>query len=237
MTDASDPQYLDYAQWGELFFETAVTAERVVSGVNVLSGQPIDVGPMGVGPGKVVKVAAKGSIGEAVGQQVTSSPVSFKVELPVTLEFSINLGVDTHRFDAEIIVPLLLTARARSDLAIELEVTPPRARDVGCKLRAHGVRASITQHAANVEGELKRFIAKYVAREIDKPYVKSARIIDVSGAIDAAMRTLGPKPAKAEDLTQDFPGALEQEILEQGQLLVDEAGLTADTTDGQGDAQ
>ena len=28
----------------------------------------------------------------------------------------------------------------------------------GCELKAQGLRASITQYAANVEGELKRFV-------------------------------------------------------------------------------
>lgn len=54
MTD----QYIDHATWGVGFFTDAVSAERVLSGINVLAGQPIDVGPMGVGPGRLVKVRA-----------------------------------------------------------------------------------------------------------------------------------------------------------------------------------
>ena len=79
-------------------------------------------------------------------------------------------------------------------------MTPPRAADVGCQLKAQGLRASITQHAANVEGELKRFVAKYVAREIEKPYVVKARTIDVSGAIDKAVGNLAPRYGQSEEL-------------------------------------
>ena len=43
--------HIEYADWGERFFRSAVSAERVLAGINVLAGQQIDVGPMGVGPG------------------------------------------------------------------------------------------------------------------------------------------------------------------------------------------
>ena len=49
------------------------------------------------------------------------------------------------------------------------------------------------QLAAGVEGELKRFIARYVKRELAKPYVQEATTIDVAGAIERASRGLGPK--------------------------------------------
>ena len=214
--------HIAYAEWGERFFHTAVSTERVLAGINVLAGQKIDVGPMGVGPGRVVKVTALGEIGTAVGERVSDDPVTFAVLLPASLEFAINLGVDTHRFTAVLSIPLTLTARAREDLAILIDVTPPRAGDVGCELKAQGLRASITQHAANVEGELKRFVAKYVTREIEKPYVVKARTIDVSGAIDKAVGNLAPRYGASEEMTSDLSGALEAEILEHGELFTDE---------------
>ena len=219
--------HIVYAEWGERFFRTAVSTERVLSGINVLAGQKIDVGPMGVGPGRVVKVTALGEIGTAVGERVSDDPVTFSVLLPASLEFAINLGVDTHRFTAVLSIPLTLTARACEDLAILIDVTPPQASDVGCELKAQGLRASITQYAANVEGELKRFVAKYVTREIEKPYVVKACTIDVSGAIDKAVGNLAPRYGQSDELTSDLAGALEAEILEHGELFTDET-LAAD---------
>ena len=178
---------------------------------------------MGVGPGRVVKVTARGEIGTAVGERVAEDPVGFHVRLPVSLEFGIDLGVDTHRFVADLTVPLTLTARAREDLSIVLDVVPPTGQQVVCRLKAQGLRASITQHAANVEGELRRFVATYVAREIHKPYVVAATTIDVSGAIDRAMTGLGPRRAGTEPPAADLPDALAKEIREHSRLFVDEA--------------
>ena len=87
----------------------------------------------------------------------------------------------------------LIAARARGDLAIVLEITPPTAAQVQVQLQAQGLRAQLVQLAAGVEGELKRFIAKYVKRELSKPYLLEATTIDVAGAIDRASRSVGPK--------------------------------------------
>ncbi len=42
-------------------------------------------------------------------------------------------------------------------------------------MQAEGIRASIMQRVANVEGELRRFVARYVAREVTKPHIALAR--------------------------------------------------------------
>lgn len=208
------PGNVPYSEWGELFFEHAVTLERVLGGVNVLAGRPIDVGPLGVGPGRIAKVTATGAIGTATGERVSRVPVRFDVRLPVAIEFTIDLGLDRHRFDAKVEVPLVITAHGRSDLSIVIEVTPPRARDISVDLVAQGLRASVVRRAAGVDAELKRFIAKYVAREIEKPHVAAARVVDVRTAVDRAAGGIVPQEqsALAAELTEDLPAALGSEI-------------------------
>ncbi|MFL6089140.1 MAG: hypothetical protein ACJ71Z_03260 [Aeromicrobium sp.] len=187
---------IEYGDWGARFFEFAVTEERVLSGVNAVAGQPIEFGPMGVGPGRVAKVSASGRIGTATGQRVSTDPVQFDVRIPVALQFELNLGLDVHRFDADIEIPLKLTARARDDLAIVIDIDAPSSRDIQIFLKAKGLRATVTQYAVNVEGELRRFIAKYVSREISKPTVEAARVVDVAAAIHRAAGSVVPKAAR-----------------------------------------
>ena len=198
---------IDYRTWGVEFFHRAVTEERVLRGVNVLSGRPIDVGPLGVGPGRLVKVTARGRIGTAAGQRVSDEPATFHVTLPVPIEFVIDLGMDKHRFNALIEVPLVLTARARRDLAIVLDITPPTKEQVRVDLRAQGLRAQLLQAAAGVEGELRRFVARYVTKELAKPYVRDATVINVAAAIERAAPSVGPRDRSAA--AEDATGALE----------------------------
>ena len=212
--DVPDQQdFVSYQQWGLEFFAEAVSQERILAAVNNIAGQPIDFGPIGVGPGKIAKVRAFGAIGAATAQRAEAPEMTYRVELPVDLTFELNLQVETHTFRAELLVPLTLTARAVEGVRIYIEVTPPRSAEVQVRVQAEGLRASIMQRVANVERELRRFVARYVAREVSKPHIEAARLIDVSAAIDRAWATISPAPTKRA-VTDDLNEALETEIRE-----------------------
>ncbi len=213
------PSKISYADWGQRFFALAVTEERVLAGVNTLAGQPIDVGPMGVGPGRLAKVTAHGSIGQATSVPVAGDTISYRVTLPVSLTFDVHLQVDTHRFTAELEVPLLLSALSLDDLSIYIDVTPPLPNQVRIELRAEGLRASMLNRVVGVEAELQRFVAKYVGREVQKPAIMKARTIDVARAIEGAWTSVSPKGTTSVTVTQDLAGALEQEIEQNPHLL------------------
>lgn len=217
-TPASTAEPLDfvsYGTFGEQFFRRAVTAERVLGGVNVLAGQPIAFGPTGVGPGRLVRLTASGSIGAASSEPVADpEAIAYRVTLPVSLAFEVDLALETHRFTAGLVVPIVLTARAVDGVRVFIDVTPPQARDIVIDLQAKGLRASVLQRVAGVEGEVRRFVAKYVARELEKPHIRAARVIDVGAAIDSAWERLAPQPSSptAHDIASDLGPALEEEI-------------------------
>jgi hypothetical protein len=218
--ESEDFELVSYEQWGADFFAEAVSGERILGAVNNLAGQPIDFGPMGVGPGRLAKVRAYGEIGAATAERVEGVEITYRVELPVDLTFELNLQVETHTFHAELLVPLVLRARAVQGVRVFIDVTPPRSSDVQVRVQADGIRASIMQRVANVEGELRRFVARYVAREVSKPHVAAARVIDVAAAIDRAWAHLSPESTRhavAEDLNE----ALESEIRENEDTFLD----------------
>jgi len=212
--------FVSYQQWGLDFFAEAVSQDRILGAVNNIAGQPINFGPMGVGPGKIAKVKAYGEIGAATAHPIDGDQISYRVELPVSLTFEINLQVETHVFHAELLVPLTLTARALDGVKIFITIDPPRASDIEVKVQAEGIWASIMQRVVNVEAELRRFVAKYVARETSKPHIEDARLIDVSAAIDRAWGTIAPKPVDKR-VTDDFAEALEQEIRENEETFLE----------------
>ena len=210
----SEAEYVSYETWGAAFFRAAVTADRIASGVAALSGQPIDFGPIGVGPAKIARISATGTIGQAEVSPMPGEALAYRVQIPVTLDFELGLPDGTHRFHGDLVVPLVLTARALAGVRIFIEVTPPHAREVVAHVRAEGLRASFVQRIANVEVELRRFVAKYVAREMAKPEVAKARLIDVSASVDRAWSSIAPKTAGGSGVTADLNDALESEIRE-----------------------
>lgn len=220
MAVPSEDEFVSYEQWGLDFFAEAVSEDRILGAVNNIAGQPIDFGPIGVGPGKIAKVRAYGEIGAATASRLDGPLIAYRVELPVSLTFELNLQVETHTFHAELLVPLTLTARAVEGVRIFITIDPPRSSDIGVSVRAEGIRASIMQRVANVEGELQRFVAKYVARETSKPHIEEARVIDVSGAIDKAWGSIAPKATKST-VVEDFNEAFEQEIRENEETFLE----------------
>jgi hypothetical protein len=207
----AESAFVSYHQWGADFFAEAVSGERILGAVNGLAGQPIDFGPMGVGPGRIAKVRAYGEIGAATAEQLDGHEIAYRVELPVELTFELDLQVETHVFHADLLVPLVLRARAVEGVRVYIDVSPPRSSDVLVRVRAEGLRASIMQRVANVEGELRRFVARYVAREVSKPHIEAARMIDVAAAIDRAWAHLSPESTR-HAATDDLNEALESEI-------------------------
>lgn len=205
--------FVSYQQWGLDFFAEAVSEDRILAAVNNIAGQPIDFGPMGVGPAKIAKVRAYGQIGAASANRLEGPQISYRVELPVSLTFEVDLQVETHTFRAELLVPLTLTAQAVEGVKIFITIDPPHSSQVEVKVQAEGIRATIMQRVVNIEAELKRFVAKYVARETAKPHIEEARVIDVSAAIDKAWASIAPRSAKSR-VTDDFAEALETEIRE-----------------------
>ncbi len=210
-----DLEFVSYREFGEQFFAQVVTEDRVLAAVNMLSGQPIDFGPKGVGPGRLVKLTATGAIGAARSEPVPDGDVvTYRMTLPVDLAFAIDLGLETHRFNATLAVPLVLAARAVSGLRVYIEVRPPRPHEVDIQLRAEGLRASVLQRVAGVEGEVKRFVARYVEREVTKPYVRKARLIDLRAQVDRAWERIAPHAPSptAEHIRGDLREAIEEEI-------------------------
>lgn len=175
---------IGYAEFGERFFRTAVTAERIEASLARLAGDPISFGPIGAGPGKVAQVRARGAVREGTATPVEDDEVRFRLAIPVDLELRIDLGVDVHRFDVELVVGLDLHARAEAPLRLVVDVSPPTGHDVEVHLSAKALRSSILQRVAGIDREIARFVARYVAREIDKPHIRAARDIDVAARID-----------------------------------------------------
>jgi hypothetical protein len=179
-------EHVSYADFGAVFFEHAVTEGRIVAGLGGLAGEPIEFGPIGAGPGRIAQVSASGVVGEASASRLEGGVVAFRLLIPVALELRIDLGVDRHRFHVDVTVGLTLTARAATPLRVVIDVDEPTWRDVTVAVQADGLRASVLERVSGLDREIGRFVARYVARELDKPHIRAARDIDVAARIDGA---------------------------------------------------
>ena len=183
MSAPSPEDFITYAEWGEHFFRVAVTEDRILGAVSSIAGRPIEFGPSKVDPLGLVKVTANGEVGEPVVSPRDESLVAFDMMIPVQLAIGLDVGPDKHRFQADVHVPLVLTARAAKPLTIVIDIEPPHKRDVVVDMRAEALRSSVLQTFTGIEGELRRYVAKFVKHEIEKPELQKARTIDVVAAL------------------------------------------------------
>jgi hypothetical protein len=175
------PRQLDYAEFGRRFFEVAVTRERVLEAVGDLAGRPIDVGPIGVGPLKVVRVRAHGAIGQPVVEDSNGGEhVAFHLTIPAQLHLEIQIGLESYGFDADTAIHLPVIARPVEPLRIFIDVEPPTEDRIVVDLSADGVGAAVLDKLAGIEREVQRNVAKHVRKEIEK--TTENRIIDVARA-------------------------------------------------------
>ncbi len=180
------PQPIGYDEFGMRFMELVLHRDRVMESVNRVLGEDIALGPIGAGPGrKVAKVTATGTFGKAYGDALPDV-VGYQVNLPVSVAFHLDLGVDMLRFDAEVLLPLRLTMELVEPLTILWHITPPMPDDVTISVKSDNRRAAVLQKLTGLDGELRRFIVRFVERELDKPHVRKAMRIDLVTLIDNA---------------------------------------------------
>jgi len=184
-TDSSheDPfrhdSFISYADFGEAFFATAVTRERIEEGLHALAGRVFTFGPVPITPLGLMKVSADGEVGTPSLVERHGELVSFRVTLPVDLRLALDTGIDKIRFTAAVAAHVTVTARAAAPLLLVIDVTPPRSRDIDVKVQAEGLRASVLQLSGQVDREIKKAVAGFIRRELDKPQIRTMRVIDI----------------------------------------------------------
>ncbi len=181
---------LTYEEFGRRFFEVAVTEKRVGSAFSAITGDSFDVGPIPSGPGGIAKVQARVSIDEPQIIRDISELITFTVRIPLSIRLLVDLKVDRIRYDVDGSVRLALTARAVEPLQLHIDVTPPRPADVTVGVASRNLRGEIIRLVAQVDDEIKRFIARDVAARIEDPEVTSARTIDVEAELGRAFESM-----------------------------------------------
>lgn len=176
---------MTYEEFGRKFFETAVTEERVAGAVAQIAGDEFEMGPMGQGPGKIAKVTAKVKVKEPVVTRNLADTISFAIRIPLAIDLIIDLLVDKQRFTVDGHIALRASAHAVEPLNLVIDVSRPRASDITVDVSSTSLRGEVLRIIAGVDGEIRRFISKYVAGEISNPKSQGVQTIDVAHLIDS----------------------------------------------------
>jgi hypothetical protein len=176
--------YLSYEEFGRRFFEVAVTPERVASALADIAGSEFAMEPIAQGPGGIAKVSANVKIQDPQVTRRLDDSITFAIHIPLSIDLLVDLRVDKQRFIVSGDIALRATARAAEPLLLIVDVSKPRPSDITVNVSSKSLRGEVIRILAGVDGEIRRFIAQYVADEIDAPHSQAAQIIDVAHQLE-----------------------------------------------------
>lgn len=176
-----------YEQFGINFIRQILHQQRVMESIDRLLGEKIELGPMGAGPGRLfAKARATGWFHDTHGSEVVDDLLIYRVFLPVTVDFELEIAKDVNKFRAEVIIPLTLTVRIEAPLTIIWDIALPEEDEVTITVETDKRRSAALQRITGLDAELRRFLVRVIEKEFDKPHVQRATRIDMSAVIDAA---------------------------------------------------
>lgn len=179
-------EYLTYEEFGRRFFEVAVTPERVAAAFADIAGNEFAMEPIAQGPGGIAKVSANVKIEDPRVTRRLGDSITFVVHIPLSIDLLLDLRLDKQRFVVSGDIALRATARAAEPLVLIVDVAKPRPSDITVNVSSKSFRGEILRILAGVDGEIRRFIAQYVADEIDAPQAQAAQVIDVEEKLNEA---------------------------------------------------
>ena len=182
----SNHDYVTYEEFGRRFFEVAVTPERVAAAFADIAGNEFAMEPIAQGPGGIAKVSANVKIQDPRVTRSLGDSITFVIHIPLSIDLLLDLRLDKQRFVGSGDIALRATARAAEPLLLIVDVAKPRPSDITVNVSSQSFRGEVLRILAGVDGEIRRFIAQYVATEIDAPQSQAAQIIDVAHQLEQA---------------------------------------------------
>mgnify|MGYP005613970431 CR=1 FL=1 len=134
----------------------------------------------------IARVTAKVKIQQPHVRRNLGETLTFAIRIPLEIELIVDLRVDKQRFKVDGDIALRATARAAEPLLLVIDVAKPRPSDISVHVTSKSMRGEILRIIAGVDTEIRRFIAAYVAEEVDSPGSQQAKIIDVAVAVASA---------------------------------------------------
>jgi hypothetical protein len=186
MPEQSEHEYMTYEEFGRRFFEVAVSEERVADAIGGIAGDAFEIGPISQGPAGIAKATAHVRIKHPIVAREIGEQITFAIRIPLEIDMMLDLRIDRPRFMVFGEIKLKAVAVAAEPLLLILDVKAPRSSDIAIHVTSSSLRAELVRIVGNVDGEIKRFIAKHVAGEIDSPEATKAKVIDVGTQIASA---------------------------------------------------
>lgn len=184
-TEAPAGVEISYEQFGRAYVRRVLNLPRVLSVIDALLGPTIELGPIGAGPGRAfASVSIVGHFKGTSGRELPGDLLTYAIDLPISVVFTLDLPVDSLTFNADVVVPLTLVVHTAAPTVLRMELDVPAAEEVELRIQPSTRRGALFQKLTGLESELRRFLIKVVSTELSKPYIKRAMELDMEELIE-----------------------------------------------------
>lgn len=178
---------ISYEEFGVSWIRRVLHKDRILRTVDQVLGDHIALGPIGAGPGRAfASVSFVGTYRPTTGAEIPGDLLAYAIELPISVDFELGLPLDKLRFQAEVVVPLVLEVHTEAPLRLRLELITPSEDQIVLQLNTDTRRGAMIRRIAGLDGELRRFLLKVLDTELAKPYVQRATRLDMEELISTA---------------------------------------------------
>ena len=175
---------ISYEQFGESWIRRVLHKERILRTVDQVLGDQIALGPIKAGPGRAfASVSFVGRYQPTRGVEMPGDLLAYAIELPISVDFDLELPLDKVAFKADVIVPLVLEVHTEAPLRLRLDLITPTEDQIVLDLRTDTRRGAMIRKMAGLDGELRRFLLRVLDTELAKPYVRRATHLDMEQLI------------------------------------------------------
>lgn len=175
---------ISYEQFGGNWIRRVLHKERILHTVDQVLGDQIALGPIKAGPGRAfASVSFVGRYQPTRGEEIPGDLLAYAIDLPISVDFDLELPLDKVSFKAEVLVPLVLEVHTEAPLRLRMDLITPAEDQIGLELRADTRRGAMIRKMAGLDGELRRFLLRVLDTELAKPYVRRATQLDMEELI------------------------------------------------------
>lgn len=190
----SEPNWIDYAEFGERFVAAAVTESRIEAAVSGMAGRGMTIGPFSIGPAGLARFVAKGSVGKPT--IIRRGPhVHFDVALPVKLRVDVTLGGQRMRLEAVVDIDLKLHARTAKPLLVVIDIPPVTTRDVSFVMRAQAIGTAWELLLDPIAKLVQREVANRINAILADPDSERGRTFDVEAILNGSKSPYRGRPS------------------------------------------
>jgi hypothetical protein len=201
-TEAPAGVEISYEQFGRYWIRHVLHLERITSTVDALLGPTIELGPIGAGPGRAfASVTVFGRFGKTSGREIQADLLTYEINLPIAITFTLDLPVDSLTFNADVVIPLRLVVHTEAPTVVRMELSMPPVDQVEMQISPSTRRGAVFQKITGLESELRRFLPVVLETELAKPYIQRAMRLDMEELIDNSWGNLSQQflPQSPED--------------------------------------